>query len=753
MAIALASALAYLGLLVVLLLQLRRPSAAEWWLAAYCGWSAVLAGALAADSAGIVPLNLAPGFWLVAASLGSICLLGALTFSYLELKRPWLLPAAFLPAVGVIMVMDLLDRGAGLGDLSWRAALTQSFSVAALIAAVLWMSGGFGLLAITFQSLSRARLPLHANRYLWWLAVVPVIMLGEASAAWGGDLLAYIGQGVRLLGVIGAAYGVVTTHLVDVRGLLRAGAGNAVFVAATALTTLLGIGASLLLLETLPGLQGPLAVALLALLLALLHQAMRSLLGQLIEATVMHAGYDTAQTAADYSKRVAQILDVSELAAAAGRTLNRIIGVTKSGLLLITPENNLIRADVFAGSGQMPLASHHLGASSVFLNHLTYTRRPLMQYTIDVDERFGGMAPGERRWLQKLGADVYVPIFDGGTLDGILAIGPRRSGDPYRERELQLFSAIADQTSVALKNARLVTNLRALNADMRVLNETLESRNEQLRELDKVKTDFITIASHELRTPLTQMLGFADVLHMMSDRESISGADISPITSSISAAAHRLNEVIMQMLEVSELDVEALPLKFSETTVDAILRAAVEPLAPAIRERRLTFTVHGARGLPPLRGDAERLAQAFGHLIGNAIKFTPDGGHIDVHGKHLPRTGEQIDSVGVVVADTGVGINPKYHQLIFEKFFRIGSTALHSTGTTKFLGAGPGLGLPIAKAIVEGHGGRIWAESPGFDSEACPGTSIHVVLPLNPPPFTGKGASDFMKTDAGDKNS
>jgi signal transduction histidine kinase len=89
--------------------------------------------------------------------------------------------------------------------------------------------------------------------------------------------------------------------------------------------------------------------------------------------------------------------------------------------------------------------------------------------------------------------------------------------------------------------------------------------------------------------------------------------------------------------------------------------------------------------------------------------------------------------VEVILADRGVGIDPKYHELIFKKFFRIGSTALHSTGTTKFMGAGPGLGLPIARGVIEGHGGKIWVESAGYDPDRLPGSRVHVILPLSPP--------------------
>jgi len=116
----------------------------------------------------------------------------------------------------------------------------------------------------------------------------------------------------------------------------------------------------------------------------------------------------------------------------------------------------------------------------------------------------------------------------------------------------------------------------------------------------------------------------------------------------------------------------------------------------------------------------------------NAIKYTPDGGKINITGltvspgqMNLPDGG-----VEVIVADTGIGIAPEYLDLIFTKFYQTGELALHSTGRTKFKGAGPGLGLAIARGIVEAHRGKIWAESPGHDEDKCPGSQFHVVLPL-----------------------
>lgn len=128
--------------------------------------------------------------------------------------------------------------------------------------------------------------------------------------------------------------------------------------------------------------------------------------------------------------------------------------------------------------------------------------------------------------------------------------------------------------------------------------------------------------------------------------------------------------------------------------------------------------------------DFQRLVQVVSNLAYNAVKYTPDGGRISISAEVFQdETGEDKE-IELVFADTGVGVDPRDHDLIFEKFFRTYDPQLHSTGSTKFLGAGPGLGLSIARGIVEAHGGRIWVESDGHDPKRCPGSKFHVMLPI-----------------------
>jgi hypothetical protein len=123
----------------------------------------------------------------------------------------------------------------------------------------------------------------------------------------------------------------------------------------------------------------------------------------------------------------------------------------------------------------------------------------------------------------------------------------------------------------------------------------------------------------------------------------------------------------------------------------------------------------------------------FFHLATNAIKFTPNGGKINIVGRALNPNQRDLPEGGVeiVVADTGVGVAPEFREIIFTKFYQPEEDLnKHSTGKTKFKGAGAGLGLALSKGIVEAHGGRIWVESPGYDDVNFPGSQFHVVLPL-----------------------
>jgi signal transduction histidine kinase len=256
------------------------------------------------------------------------------------------------------------------------------------------------------------------------------------------------------------------------------------------------------------------------------------------------------------------------------------------------------------------------------------------------------------------------------------------------------------------------------------ITKELESVRTSLEKLDKSKSDFIAVAAHELKTPLTLIEGYTSML-----RESFPKSDQESHTvillKGMDNGLRRLQSIINDMIDVSLIDNNMLKLNFQPIWIKQLLEISQRELTRYVSERSQSFEVVYFDGSEEMTyADPERITQALKNLLSNAIKYTPDGGKITVDGRKLP------GFVELTIQDTGIGIDEDYHEIIFEKFGRLGDVKLHSSGKTKFKGGGPGLGLPITKGIIEAHGGTIWVESEGYDEIACPGTTFHVLLPL-----------------------
>jgi signal transduction histidine kinase len=275
-------------------------------------------------------------------------------------------------------------------------------------------------------------------------------------------------------------------------------------------------------------------------------------------------------------------------------------------------------------------------------------------------------------------------------------------------------------------------DLRAVQEDLHRVSTELGETNRQLARLDKAKTDFIAIASHELRTPLTQIYGYSDILARLEGEDLNDAQIVHEFVDGISRGASRLKQVVDAMVDVSLIETGSLKISPVDVPLRLIVQNAIEAVQPAIEKRELTLDVRDLGDLPYIQADGARLEQVFVSLLSNAVKFTPDGGQITISG-HLASSSPDGDCVEVVVSDTGIGVDGDQKELIFEKFYRAENPMLHSTDGVRFKGAGPGLGLAIAKGIVDAHGGRIWVESNGRDEEVCPGSIFHVRLPITGP--------------------
>ncbi|MEJ5224825.1 MAG: ATP-binding protein [Anaerolineales bacterium] len=272
----------------------------------------------------------------------------------------------------------------------------------------------------------------------------------------------------------------------------------------------------------------------------------------------------------------------------------------------------------------------------------------------------------------------------------------------------------------------LATTFDSMTVRLQERTEELQRTYRILEQMDRTKSSFIEVSAHELRTPLTLIKGYTQMLQIKAAND----PEMEALTRGIVDGAERMTEIVNSMLDVSRIDSKTLKMMPEMTQVGLVILRLQKTFKNALIERRLTMDTEGLETLPPIYADPDLLYKVFYHLIINAIKYTPDGGLITISGRTIEETPGKPE-VEIVVSDTGIGIAPQNHELIFEKFFQTGEVLLHSSGKTKFKGGGPGLGLAIARGIIEAHHGRIWVESKGYDEATNPGSHFHIRLPVN----------------------
>jgi signal transduction histidine kinase/ActR/RegA family two-component response regulator len=286
-----------------------------------------------------------------------------------------------------------------------------------------------------------------------------------------------------------------------------------------------------------------------------------------------------------------------------------------------------------------------------------------------------------------------LPLMAEGIPLGVLSFhftAPVNFDDEFRA----LLTSVAQHCAQALDRARLYETEHGARADA-------EAEN-------RLKDDFLSIVSHELRTPLNAILGWAAMLRMGS----LDSARTVRAVQAIHDNASRQARLIDELLDVSRISAGRAALDLQKLDLGEVLRGAVESILPSAEAQGVAVHLHGASSLQ-LDGDIRRLEQVFLNLLSNAVKFTPDGGRIDVR----VVTGDR--RVEVHVADTGIGIEPEFLPHVFDRFRQADSH------TTRVHG-GLGLGLSIARQLVDAHGGSIAVHSDGRNR----GTTFSVTLPL-----------------------
>jgi PAS domain S-box-containing protein len=257
--------------------------------------------------------------------------------------------------------------------------------------------------------------------------------------------------------------------------------------------------------------------------------------------------------------------------------------------------------------------------------------------------------------------------------------------------------------------ARDITEQRAAEAERERVLEREREQVERLRMLDRLKDEFVALVSHELRTPLTSIRGYVELL-----LEGMAGEptpEQARLLAVIDRNAHRLEHLVGDLLFIAQVEAGKMELATGPVELKQIAAEAVESARPLADQKQIELTLE-TESVPALEGDRARLGQLLDNFLSNAIKFTPEGGLVQV------RVGSHEGDALIEIADTGMGIPADEQERLFQRFFRSSKASAEAI-------QGTGLGLTISKAIAEAHGGEIT-----FTSVENQGTVFRITLPL-----------------------
>jgi signal transduction histidine kinase len=276
---------------------------------------------------------------------------------------------------------------------------------------------------------------------------------------------------------------------------------------------------------------------------------------------------------------------------------------------------------------------------------------------------------------------------------GVIEAWNKTHNGAYNEQDLLFLETLAAQAAAAFQNSQLIENT--------------EAAYHKVMELDRLKSDFIAIASHELRTPLGLIMGHASFLNECAGETQKEDVEI------ILHNASRLKDLVEEIGDIDNLTGGLNDIKHEPVSISLVIQQVVESFFEMASAKRIHLSVEAKQPNLSLVGDGQKIAMALRNLVKNAIVFTNPGGAVKISSEQLP------GYIKIAVMDNGIGIPANEQENIFKRFYQVERHLTRKHG-------GLGLGLPIARDMIEKHGGKLWVES-----VEGKGSRFSFLLPLN----------------------
>lgn len=522
--------------------------------------------------------------------------------------------------------------------------------------------------------------------------------------------------------VIGfTSYAILRYRLMDVRVIIRRSTVFAVLVILiTAIYTLFAYLISLIF-QGIVGAQSFILTGIItAVLVAIAFEPLKTWLSWITDKYLFQAEYNAQEVLAEFADRLTSTLDLRKNTEFLVKRLYEVLKPAYVSVFLLHNDKEY-RREAMKGKAVMELSRIDTALFAKIYDHL---KNLGIEREILVREEIVKMQeetndPGLKLLyanLDQYAVNLVVPMYLRDKLIGIMFLGDKKSGDVYSQQDLKILEIIAAQSAVSVQNSLLFEEQKNFTVHLEkvVADRTSELRdaNIQLKKLDKAKSEFISIASHQLRTPLTVIKGYLSMVNE-GDFGQVPEKLGIPVDR-VYKSTLRIINLVEDLLNISRIESGRMKYEFTKTNLQEIVKSVVDELEQQAKNKGLELKYLAPQEkLPDLILDEKKIREVVMNIMDNAIKYT-EKGKITVE---LKKVSQEII---YCVSDTGRGISKDEMSMLFKKFSRAGGAKLvHTEGT--------GLGLYIAKKIVEKHGGKAWAESEGRDkgSKFCISFKIH----------------------------
>jgi signal transduction histidine kinase len=473
---------------------------------------------------------------------------------------------------------------------------------------------------------------------------------------------------------------------------------------------------------------GPLIIA----LSILLFQLFFNLYEKISSRYFYYTFYSYQKVLNDLGEKITKILDLNTLTSLIVDTLIETMKLDRAVILMREQDGHyaILKNIGFKQENDISLVTDNF-----LTKYLQKRKKPLVYEEVSLIQKDSVLKEEKRRLeklkdnMNKIEADICLPLFRENKIIGIIVLGKKVSGDAYSKEDIDLLVALSNQASIALENARLYERIEDLSENLqeKVDQQTKELKqaynkierayevekkaHQELKSLSEAKNQFILATQHHLRTPLTIMKGYSSML-IEGDYGKLNKKAKEKLVF-FSESTQKLINLVNEFLDISQFQVGKKILKMEKVDVQKLVKDVIKEFKIEAEKKGLYLEFKKLNRIPMIKADYAKLREAIYNIVNNGIKYTEKGGitiFLEMKNKRLK----------IMIQDTGIGIGKKEINSLFEKTFE------RSKGAQKLYTLGRGIGLYISSSIIKAHNGKIWAESSGENS----GSIFHIELPI-----------------------